>query len=276
MKIGIDVGHGLNTAGKRSPVGEREWSFNNKVALATIDRLNQYEDVQIIRLDDPTGATDVPLVTRTNKANAEKVVLVVSIHHNAFRGTWGSHGGTETIIWNGSYSTKPKTKAFATLIQNKVVGAYGLRNRGVKEANLYVLRESNMMAVLVEGGFMDSTTDIGKLRDDNILKNAGIAIAQGIAEQLGLKLKEVPKPVDPIVTPTPPVSGDLYRVRKSWLDSKSQIGAYSDLNNAIDVAKINAGYNVYDKNGVLVYPLPVKDEPPLTNEELRKIRELIK
>jgi N-acetylmuramoyl-L-alanine amidase len=270
MKIGIDVGHGLNTAGKRSPIGEREWSFNNKVALATIDRLNQYEDVQVIRLDDPTGATDVPLLTRTNKANAEKVALVVSIHHNAFQGTWGSHGGTEVITYMGSY---PNAERLASIVLNRIVKEYALRNRGLKKANLHILRETNMDAILVEGGFMDSTTDIIKLRDDNVLRNVGIAIADGIAEYKGLKLKPV---VAPTPTPTPPVTGDLYRVRKNWLDSKSQLGAYANLDSAISLAQKNVGYNVYDKDGVLVYPKPVPVEPELSQDELRRVRILIK
>ena len=43
----------------------------------------------------------------------------------------------------------------------------------------------------------------------------------------------------------------LYRVRKSWADSKSQIGAYSSLDNAKKACK--AGYAVYDANGKTVY-----------------------
>ncbi len=45
----------------------------------------------------------------------------------------------------------------------------------------------------------------------------------------------------------------LYRVRKSWSDAKSQIGAYSSLENAKKACK--AGYSVYDSNGKAVYPL---------------------
>lgn len=45
----------------------------------------------------------------------------------------------------------------------------------------------------------------------------------------------------------------LYRVRKSWSDAKSQIGAYSSLENAKKACK--AGYFVFDSNGKVVYPL---------------------
>lgn len=48
-------------------------------------------------------------------------------------------------------------------------------------------------------------------------------------------------------------SNNLYRVRKSWGDSKSQKGAFKGLDSAIDLAKKN-GYKVYDSNGNQVYP----------------------
>lgn len=48
-------------------------------------------------------------------------------------------------------------------------------------------------------------------------------------------------------------SNNLYRVRKSWGDSKSQKGAFKNLNSAIDLAKKN-GYKVFDNSGKQVYP----------------------
>lgn len=48
-------------------------------------------------------------------------------------------------------------------------------------------------------------------------------------------------------------SSNLYRVRKSWSDSKSQKGAFKNLNSAINLAK-NNGYKVFDNNGKQVYP----------------------
>ena len=55
-------------------------------------------------------------------------------------------------------------------------------------------------------------------------------------------------------TPTTPapVTKQLYRVRKSWTDAKSQIGAFSSLENAKKACK--AGYAVFDSNGKQVYP----------------------
>ena len=49
-----------------------------------------------------------------------------------------------------------------------------------------------------------------------------------------------------------PATKQLYRVRKSWSDAKSQIGAFSSLENAKKACK--AGYAVFDSNGKQVYP----------------------
>ena len=40
-----------------------------------------------------------------------------------------------------------------------------------------------------------------------------------------------------------------YRVRKSWNDAKSQLGAFNDLANAKALAAKHSGYHVYDSNG---------------------------
>ena len=53
------------------------------------------------------------------------------------------------------------------------------------------------------------------------------------------------------VTPAP-AAKQLYRVRKSWSDAKSQIGAFSSLENAKKACK--AGYAVFDNNSKQVYP----------------------
>lgn len=62
--------------------------------------------------------------------------------------------------------------------------------------------------------------------------------------------KEEPKPV---------TETQLYRVRKSWVDAKSQVGAYKDLDNAKKACDGHPGYSVYDKSGKKLYTSPVKE-----------------
>lgn len=48
----------------------------------------------------------------------------------------------------------------------------------------------------------------------------------------------------------------LYRVRKTWADSTSQVGAYTDINNAKKACdKAGKSYSVFDANGNKVYPI---------------------
>ena len=49
-------------------------------------------------------------------------------------------------------------------------------------------------------------------------------------------------------------SGTLYRVRKSWSDASSQLGAFAVLDNAKALADKNPGYAVFDESGKQVYP----------------------
>lgn len=55
-------------------------------------------------------------------------------------------------------------------------------------------------------------------------------------------------------SPKPNPTANLYRVRKTWEDAKSQIGAFGDLNKAKAVCK--PGYTVFDSNGVKIYSVP--------------------
>ena len=45
-----------------------------------------------------------------------------------------------------------------------------------------------------------------------------------------------------------------FRVRKDWKDAASQIGAFKDRENAVELAKQNAGYYVFDNDGNRIYP----------------------
>ena len=64
-------------------------------------------------------------------------------------------------------------------------------------------------------------------------------------------------------TTTTKLSGELYRVRKSWNDISSQIGAYANLDNAKALCdKMGATYYVYNSKGEQVYPQ--KNNTPTT------------
>ena len=57
--------------------------------------------------------------------------------------------------------------------------------------------------------------------------------------------------------PSPSSTSIIYRVRKAWVDEKSQIGAFSSLVNAKKCADNNKGYYVFNNKGVAIYPVTV-------------------
>lgn len=221
MKIMLDAGHGHNTPGKRSPDGMKEFEFNLAVANHAKALLDGYENTTVYFAHDPSGKIDVPLSTRTDRANQLNVDAFVSIHANAFgNGGWNAATGIETFV----YKTKPqKAYELAIKIQNNLLRASGLPNRGVKTADFHVLRETHMDSVLAECGFMTNKTDLNKLKSESYRKAAAQAIVDALAAQYGLKKKPAPKP-----QPKPTVKpGTLYKV---------QVGAFRDRKNADDLA----------------------------------------
>jgi N-acetylmuramoyl-L-alanine amidase len=185
VKIAGCAGHGLSTPGKRTPDGEHEWSFNNKVILAFENKLKEYE-VEFRRMDDRTGKVDIPLKARTDGANKWGADAYVSFHHNANTGSWGTWTGSETFTYIGE---NPKSEALAKCVHPKLVGAMGLKDRGMKKEDFHIVREFKGPAILTEAGYMDSSIDIIKLRDDLVMKAEGEAVAEGFIEYFKLKKK---------------------------------------------------------------------------------------
>lgn len=58
----------------------------------------------------------------------------------------------------------------------------------------------------------------------------------------------------PTTTPVAPTTTKYYRVRKSWADKASQIGAFTVFQNAKNCVDANPGYAAFDDDGNQVYP----------------------
>lgn len=69
------------------------------------------------------------------------------------------------------------------------------------------------------------------------------------------------KVVYPVVVNPQPVPDNLYRIRLSWGDVKSQIGAFKNLDSAKQICDQNKGYHVYDENGKPIYPAATAPSP---------------
>lgn len=185
IKIGLDAGHGLYTKGKQTLNGIKEWTLNDKVCDKIVTILKDY-DCEIIRVDNNEGVTDESLSSRLTKYKVSDVKAFVSIHHNAFSGDWNNVTGVE--VYTDKKATSKDTK-LAKCIYNRLVKYTGLKGRGIKKENWYVINQNVIPAVLVEGGFMDSKVDYEVITSDAGQMAYAKAVAEGLIEFLGLKKK---------------------------------------------------------------------------------------
>lgn len=190
--VALDAGHGINTSGRRclkqfDPQQHREWWLNDRIARYVQERAAQYEGFKTVRVDDVTGAVDVLLAERCNRANNAKADFFLSLHHNG-----GINGGSGGGLVAFSYPNSTTGAEWRNALYDAVLSAGKLRgNRATPKAtaNYAVLRQTNMPAVLIEHGFMDSSADVPVILTDAYAKACGYAEADCIAARFGLKLK---------------------------------------------------------------------------------------
>ena len=201
FKLALNAGHGRNTAGKRclktlDPNETREWVLNSRICKRIEEKLRVYGDIEVLRLDDVTGVTDVALKKRTDKANTFGADFYLSIHHNAgING--GSGGGIMAFVYTkaSTKSSEWQNDLYDSVI--KYTGLKGNRANPITTANLHECRESKMPCVLLECGFMDSSTDVPIILTDNFAEQVATACVEVIVAKAGLAKTE---PV--ITTPT--------------------------------------------------------------------------
>lgn len=194
--VALDAGHGLYTAGKQTPDGIKEWTLNDKVRDKVVVFLKDY-DVEFVFPDNDEGTKDESLTSRRTMYVNKKADAAVSIHHNAFKGTWGTATGVE--VYTDKNATAEDTK-LAKAIYSRLPKYTGLKGRGIKKANWSVINQNSVPAVLTEGGFMDTKSDYAVITSAAGQTAYAKAVAEGLIEFLGLEKK----------TATPAV---LYRVQ---------------------------------------------------------------
>lgn len=205
MKIMLDAGHGLNTIGKETPDGMKEFEFNAAVAEYAKGILSNFL-CEILFAHDPTGKIDIPLSKRTDYANRAGADVFVSIHANAFGpGGWNNVQGIETFV----HTKKPQIALnLANLVQKKLLEATGRSSRGVKAADFHVLRENTMTAILAECGFMTNQEEAALLKSDEYRRKCAKAIAESLIEFYNLKPKVVKQVTTAAVKPVSPFAKD--------------------------------------------------------------------
>lgn len=110
----------------------------------------------------------------SSTANAWDADVFVSIHCNS-AGTDRAQG-TETF----SYPYSTNGARLALCIHNQIVSSLPIVDRGTKEANFHVVRETDMPACLVEMAFINNQGDAEMLR--NRQDDFARAIARGVTD----------------------------------------------------------------------------------------------
>lgn len=193
MHIAIDAGHYRYTAGRRclkelDPGETREWELNRRVAEALEELLAGYE-CQVMRVDDRTGEGLVSLSDRVKAANAWPADVYVSIHHNAgIKG--GSGGGCVVYTAPGAQARSRALQKAAYSAVAELTGLAGNRANPMPESSLYVLTRTTMPAILIECGFMDSSTDVPVILGDTFAALAAEGLLRGLEEVFGLERKK--------------------------------------------------------------------------------------
>jgi len=194
FKIALDAGHGLYTPGKRvlkslDAKETREWFLNDRICDLIEKKMASYGGYEILRVDDTTGAVDVSLSKRVTAANTWGADFYLSVHHNAgING--GSGGGIISIVYTDASS---ESLRYQKIIYDELIKATGLKgNRSVPcpKQNLYVCRETKMPSVLVECGFMDSSTDVPVILTEKFADECAEGLVAALVKIGGLELKE--------------------------------------------------------------------------------------
>ena len=174
MVILADPGHGIDTAGKRSPDGRlREYKYAREIAAEVVKRLKSmdYNAQQLV-----TEENDISLSTRCKRVNdickhfGASNVLVVSVHCNAAGadGKWHDARGWQACV---SLNASAKSKQLASYLFD-AAQAQGLKMRSPKPGqkwwaqNLAICRDTNCPAVLTENLFQDNKQDVEYLLSD--------------------------------------------------------------------------------------------------------------
>jgi N-acetylmuramoyl-L-alanine amidase len=173
---------------------------------------------------DETRTSDitVSLNDRSDFENGNSYDYFISFHRNAYEPEKAKGVETYTYLNPGE-----KSQSLAESIQASLVDL-GFIDRGVKEGNYHVLRETKAPAVLIEMGFIDNTED-NNLFDEKrneIIKT----IAKAILYELGIDYIEASAETEEVTGET------LYRV---------MAGSYAVRENAENQVKklIEAGFD---------------------------------
>ncbi|MDR3092327.1 MAG: N-acetylmuramoyl-L-alanine amidase [Endomicrobium sp.] len=211
--IVLDAGHGGRDLGAIGPNGTKEKDINLEIVYELKSIFDHDSNYKIIltRKDD----TFIPLAERTNIANKHNADLFISVHCNTnfdreasgfeiyylSENATDSEAGATATLENSVLEMEGKPNKRRALLQDmlwsmtvtdfindssklsgfiiaEAPGRLKIPNRGVKQANFYVLKGTQMPSILAESAFLSNYTEEAKLN----LRKFRVAIADSIYE----------------------------------------------------------------------------------------------
>lgn len=174
----IDPGHGGESEGDEAgPSGLREKDVNLYIALRLAEYLKKNgAEVKLTR----DGDLDVPLPKRVEMINGIRPNFVISIHQNSFFAPGVS--GTEVYFYRGDCDGEKMGR----IILDNIVKTIGTVNRGNRNADFYILRESKVSSVVIECMYITNPEEERKLKDNNIKDDIAKSICRGIMDYYGI------------------------------------------------------------------------------------------
>ncbi len=165
----IDAGHGGYDRGgvPYQRIGEKNLTLDVAQRLRRILEGAGYRVVMTRDSDD-----FISLGQRVATANSQRDAIFVSIHFNSAPRSGAN--GIET------YYYRSDSASLAANIHRNVVAGAPSENRGIRRRGYYVLRRTNIPAVLVECGFLTNPTEGGYALSGSYRQKLADEIARGI------------------------------------------------------------------------------------------------
>ena len=179
--IVLDPGHGGSDSGAVGPNGTQEKDVTLAIAQKVRDILTASgARVVMTRTDDhdvygPDATDRQELQARVNiGAYTPDMQLFLSIHANSFSSP--SAHGTETFY----YPRSTRDAHLAQALQDSMIAVNGLADRGISEANFYVIKHSTVPSALVELAFISNYREEQLLASADFQNKMALAICQGL------------------------------------------------------------------------------------------------
>lgn len=187
----IDAGHGGNDPGKVSLNNDFEKDINLEIALKLRDILVSQDIIVVMTRETDTGLYEEgaknkktsDMKNRVELIEEKQVDIMISIHANSYVDE--NVCGAQVFY----YKSSADGENLAKHIQKNISKVSSLNNKREAKSNgdYYLLKKSNVPAVIVECGFLSNVVELAMLKDENYQRQIAWSIHLGLMEYINDK-----------------------------------------------------------------------------------------